>query len=162
MIIRVAFDENAKRAKASWTITEICSNPESPQEQQRNYLARGDLMRASPHGPMMWKVMQRNGWSDIASWLTKTIQQRNKVATPCRDDHQFKEEELGCVGELSKVCSQIVLKCLYLARIGRPDIPWSVNKLARAVAIWTQNDYIQYCHVGKYSTTLSIGIVSRF
>ena len=27
------------------------------------------------------------------------------------------------------MCSQIVLKCLYLARIGRPDNPWSANKL---------------------------------
>ena len=42
------------------------------------------------------------------------------------------------VGELSQVCSQIVLKCLYLARIGRPDIPWSVNKLARSITKWTK------------------------
>ena len=43
-----------------------------------------------------------------------------KVLTPCfdLDDHQFKEEELGSVGELSTVCSQIVLKCLFLARLG--------------------------------------------
>ena len=51
----------------------------------------------------------------------KTTQQLCKVATPCLDVHQF-IEEMGCVGELSEVCSQIVLKCLYLARIGRPDI----------------------------------------
>ena len=63
----------------------------------------------------------------------KTTQQFFKVSTPCIDDHQFKEEELQSVGELSKVCSQIVLKCLYLARIGRPDILWSVNKLARSI-----------------------------
>ena len=54
------------------------------------------------------------------------------------DDHQFVEEESGSVGELSTVCSQIVLKCLHLARIGRPDILWSVNKLARAVTKWTK------------------------
>ena len=42
------------------------------------------------------------------------------------------------IGELCKVCSQLVLKCLYLARIGRPDILWSVNKLARAVTKWTR------------------------
>ena len=41
----------------------------------------------------------------------KTSQQLHKVATPCLDNHQFKEEEMGSVGELSKVCSQIVLKC---------------------------------------------------
>ena len=49
------------------------------------------------------------------------------------DDHHYKKEEFGSVGELSKVCSQIVLKCLYLVCIGRPDILWSVNKLARSV-----------------------------
>ena len=42
-------------------------------------------------------------------------------------------ENLKSVGELSQVCSQIVLTCSYLARIGRPDILWSVNKLARSI-----------------------------
>ena len=63
----------------------------------------------------------------------KTTQQLYKVSTLCIDDHHFKEEELKSVGELSKVSSQIVLKCLYLARIGRPDIFWSVNKFARSI-----------------------------
>ena len=58
----------------------------------------------------------------------KTTQQLYKVSTPCIDDHHFKEEEMKFVGELSLVWSQIVLKCLYLARIGRPEILWSVNK----------------------------------
>ena len=69
------------------------------------------------------------------------------------------------VGELSTTCSQIVLKCLYLARIGRPDILWSVNKLARSITKWTKacdkrlnrlisyihhtSEYKQYCHVGN-------------
>ena len=68
----------------------------------------------------------------------KTTQQFHKVSTSCFDDHHFKEEELKSVAELSKVCSQIVLKCFYLARIGRPDIPWSVNKLARSITKWTK------------------------
>ena len=41
----------------------------------------------------------------------KTTQQPYKVSTPCIDDHHFKEEEMKSVGELSQVCSQIVLKC---------------------------------------------------
>ena len=68
----------------------------------------------------------------------RTTQQLYKVSTPCIDDHHFKEEELKCVGDLPKKCSQNFLKCLYLARIGRPDIPWSVNKLARAITKWTR------------------------
>ena len=49
---------------------------------------------------------------------TKT-QQLYKVETPCLDVHQFKEEENGIRWRMSKVCSQILLKCLHLARIGR-------------------------------------------
>ena len=52
----------------------------------------------------------------------KTTQQLYKVSTPCIDDDHFKEEDMKSVGELSHVCSQTVLKCSYLARIGRPDI----------------------------------------
>ena len=68
----------------------------------------------------------------------KTTQQRYKVAAPCIDDHQFKEGEMGSVRELSNVCSKIDLKCLHLARVGRLDTLWSVNKLARAITKWTR------------------------
>ena len=68
----------------------------------------------------------------------KKTEQLHKVSHPCLDDHQITEEELENIGELSEVCSHIVLKCLYMARIGRPDILWSVNKLARSVTKWTQ------------------------
>ena len=104
----------------------------------------------------------------------KTTQQLYKVSTPCIDDHHFKEEELKSVGELSKVSSQIVLKCLYVARIGRPDILWSVNKLARSITKWTKAcdkrqsrlisyihhtcEYKQYCYVG--CQTMQTGTVS--
>ena len=104
----------------------------------------------------------------------KTTQQLHKVTTPCMDDHQFKEEENESVGELSKVRSQIVLKYLYLARIGRPDILWSVNKLARAVTKWTKacdtrlarlisyihhtSEYRQYCHVGNTAQHCRLGL----
>ena len=64
----------------------------------------------------------------VSALANKTTQQLYKVATPCMDDHQLKEEESESVGELSTFCSEIVLNCLFLARIGRPDILWSVNK----------------------------------
>ena len=102
----------------------------------------------------------------------KTTQQLYKASAPCIDDHHVKEEELKPVGELSTVCSQIVLKCPCLARIGRPDILWSVNKLARAVTKWTKSlwqtfgafDLLHSSHMwiqaimsrGKHSTTMYI------
>ena len=82
-----------------------------------------------------------------------------------------------------------VLKCLYLARIGRPDNPWSVNNFARAVARWTQacdrrlarlisyihhtnefrQDFLHSSHkwspttlsCGKHCSALSIGFIPR-
>ena len=104
----------------------------------------------------------------------KTTQQLYKVSTPCIDDHHLKEEEMKSVGELSHVCSQTVLKCLYLARIGRPDILWSVNKLARSITKWTKAcdkrlnrlisyihhacEYKQYCHVGNTAKQCRLGL----
>ena len=104
----------------------------------------------------------------------KTTQQLYKVFTPCVDDHHFKEEEMKSVGELSQVCSQIVLKCLYLARFGRPDILWSVNKLARSITKWIKAcdkrldrlisyihhtcEYKQYFHVGNTAKQCRLGL----
>ena len=106
--------------------------------------------------------------------VNKTTQQLHKVSTPCIDDHHFKEEETKSVGELSNTCSQIVLKCLYLARIGRPHILWSVNKLARSITKWTKacdkrlnrlisyvhhtSEYKQYCHVGNTDKQCRLGL----
>ena len=119
-----------------------------------------------------------SSWSyDMEGHAKKCVERYCELAnktTQCLDDHQVKEEELGSVGELSKVCSQIVLKCLYLARIGRPDILWSLNKLARAVTKWTRAcnkrlarliSYIhhtseskQHCHVGNTAQQRRLGL----
>ena len=104
----------------------------------------------------------------------KTTQQLYKVSTPCIDDHHFKEEETKSVGELSNTCSQIVLKCLYLARIGRADILWSVNKFERCITKWTKAcdkrlnrliaylhhtcDYKQYFYVGNTAKQCRLGL----
>ena len=128
-----------------------------------------------PHGRMTWWVTQRNVWNDFVRWQTRlTTQQLYKVSVPCIDDHHFKEEETKSVGELSTTCSQIVLKCLYLARIGRLDILWSVNKLARSITKWTEacdkrlnrlisyihhtSEYKQHCHVGNTAKQCRLGL----
>ena len=66
------------------------------------------------------------------------------------------------------------MNCLYLARIGRPDILWSLNNLARAVTKWTKAcdkrlnrlisyvhhtcEYRQYCCVGNTAQQCRIGL----
>ena len=65
-------------------------------------------------------------------------------------------------------------KCWHLARIGRPDILWSVNKLARSITKWTKAcdkrvnrlisyihhncEYKQYCHVGNTAKQWRFGL----
>ena len=126
----------------------------------------------SLRGPTTWKVMQRNVWSYIVSWQTR--RQLYKVSTPCIDDQHFKEEEMKSVGEFSQVCSQMVLKCFYLARIGRPDILRSVNKLAQSITKWTKAcekrlnrlisyihhtcEYKQFCIVGNTAKQCILGL----
>ena len=153
----------------------------------RNMFESGISAGAEEKPPCSWKPD-----ADISSWSSdmeghakkcverycelanRTTQQLYKVTSPCLEDHQVKEEELGSVGELSKVCSQTVLKCLYLARIVRPDIPWSVKKLARAVTKWTRacdkrlarlisyvhhtSEFQQYCHVGNTAKQCRLGL----
>ena len=82
-----------------------------------NYLFLGNRMRIFLHGIVTWKVMQKKCVEIFCELSNKTTQQLHKVATPCIDDHQFKEEEMGSVGELSKVC----LTYTWLV-IGGPDI----------------------------------------
>ena len=76
-----------------------------------------------------------------------------------------------------RVVRSLLVNCLdmlYLARIGRSDILWSVNKLARSVTKWTRscdkrlarlisyihhtNDYRQYCHVANTAQHCRLGL----
>ena len=108
-------------------------------------------------------------YCELAKKKKKTVEQLYQVHLIKK-----KKKELETVGGLSKVFSRIVLKCLYWARIGRPDIPWSVSKLARAVTKWTRScdkslvrlisyihntsDYRQYCHVGNTAQHCRLGL----
>ena len=141
-----------------------CLNPKSLQELLKRLFFLRNLAQIFSHGPMMWKVMKRNAYCELAN---RTTQQFFKVATPCVDDHQFKDEEMGSVGDLSKVCSQFVFKCLYLARFCRPDILWyQVNQSLRQTLSTfdlshSSHEWIQtVLSCGKNCTTLQAGTLS--
>ena len=70
---------------------------------------------------MTWLVMQRSVWNDIVSWRTRRLSNSTKYLLHAMMTTTSKREETKSVGELSSTCSQIVLKCLNLARIGRTD-----------------------------------------
>ena len=169
MFVWVALEENARSATKLWIIKEVCSNRGFLLEQWKIYQKQKTLgnpmLKRYLHGPVTWKVHAKKCVERCCELANKATEQFYEVATPCMDDHQFREEEIGSVGEMSIVCSHIVLTCLYLACIGRPDVLWSVNKLARAITKWTsacdkrlarlisythhRRVFKQFCHVGN-------------
>ena len=153
-----------KKVQKMLTITEPCSNREFQRVELKNF-----------HIPTFFRI---SSWSydmeghakkcvdDIVSWPTRRLNNSTKYQLhACIDDHHFKEEQLKSEGELSKVCSQIFLKCLYLARIGRPDILWSVNKLARSITKWTKacdkrlNRFISYIHYTREKKSIVMWVI---
>ena len=117
--------------------------------------------------------MLENGWNGIANWQTKKDGATIQCFSSSLGRSPNQKRRIEKKGELPEVCSHIVLKCLYLARIGRPDILWSVNKLAQSVTKLTQacdrrlarlisyinftSDYRQYCHVGNDAQHCRLG-----
>ena len=128
---------------------------------------------------MTWKVTQRNVWKYIANLRIKRLNKFSKSQHHAWMTINSKKKKMGSFVELFTVCSQIVLKCLHLARIGRPDKLWSVNKLARAITKWTKaccdkrlarlTSYIhhtcefrQYCFVGNTAQQCRLGLFQDF
>ena len=166
-VCRILWKTSETRSN-QWFLPKLLKNYQK-QKPRRNRMPEQYLL-----GPMTWKVTRRNVWKDIANLRIKRL--NNDIKSP-RHDHQLIEEENVSVGEMSTVCSQIVLGCLYLALIGRHEILWSVNKLARAVTKWTKSrdktlgafDLVHssckwipaFLFCGKHSTTMQTWIVSR-
>ena len=168
-----ALNVSANRTKVSLMCTEKCSDHESLLERLKNYLVVRNRMRTRSLGLLTSKVIRSNARNDTATWRMKRFSNcfrslHHVLMTNSRRKNSKRWEIC------QTFCSQIVLKCVYLARIGRPDILWSVNKLARSVRKWTRacdkrlarsiscihdtSDYRQYCHVGNTSQQCRLGL----
>ena len=127
---------------------------------------------------MIWRVVQRNVWSDIMSWRTRRLSNSTKYLLHASMTTTSKKKKRNLLESCQKYALKLFWKCLYLARIGRPDILWSVNKLARSITKWTKAcdkrlnrlisyihhtcEYKQYCYVAnKHCQTMQIRTVSR-
>ena len=140
-----------------------CSNHVFLLEQSKNYQDG-----RNPHAnTAAWSCdLERhpqNALRDIANWRKRRPSSYTTFLVLAWMITISRRKNLKQLKMFSEVCSRIALTFLYLARIGRPDIQWSVNKLARSVTTWTQacdrrlsrlisyihhaSDYRQYCHV---------------
>ena len=109
-----------RECQISKVFAEICWNPRFLPELWKNNQFPRNRMRMCPHGPMTWKACK-----EVREKILRVGEQLNSYT---RSQHHAlttitsKKKKMGSVGELSQVCSQIVLTCLYLARMGSPDI----------------------------------------
>ena len=166
------FNDNAKQSKILWTITESCLNREFPREKVEKLPFPQNLRISSWSYDMTGHAKKCVEW--YCELLNKTTNNSIKYPFHASMITTSREEEMKSVGELSNVCSQIVLNCLYLTRIGRPDILWSVNKLVRSITKWTKAydkrlnrlisyihhtcEYRQCCHVGNTAKQCRLGL----
>ena len=82
----------------------------------KSYLILRSLAQTFPHGPMIWMVIAKKmGGTILRTGEQNKLNNCSKSQLHALDDHQFKDQEMGSVGELSEVCSRIVFKILYLA-----------------------------------------------
>ena len=123
---------------------------------------------------MTWLVMQRSVWNDIVSWRTRLHNNSTKYLLHASMTTTSKRKKQNLLENCELPALKFVLKCLNLARIGRPDILWSVNKFALSITKWTKacdkrlnrlisyihhtREYKQYCHVGNTAKQCRLGL----
>ena len=124
--------------------TKKCSNHESPLEQLKTYLV------VKNHAQ---KCVERH--RELAN---SKVEQLCKVSKPCLHDHQFRKEQFETVGELSKICPQIVLK-YKLARAGTTWTRACDKRSARSISYTHHTcEFKQYCQVGKTAQHCRLGL----
>ena len=169
-----ALNVNANLLKQLLNSTQRCSNHSFLLEQLkncqggRNLTPRRLTWSYDIEGPAK-KFVER-----LCELANKKTEQQYKVSTPCLDDHHFKKEWTGISWRtVNSMLTDRLKKACILARIGRPDMLWSVNKLARAVSKWTRacdrrlarliscvhhtSTFRRYCHVGSTAQHCRLG-----
>ena len=69
----------------------------------------------------------------------KAVARQPKCSYTLRlDDHQIVTDDFQTVGESAEVCAKLVLKCSSIALIGRPDILWTAEFLAKHPTGWNR------------------------
>ena len=130
---------NANGTKLLLTSTEKCSNREFLLEQLKNCQGGRDLTQKLSRGPTTWKVTRKSALKNVVSWQIKRQSSCTKPQLLAWTTIIARKRRTG---NGSRNCPKYALRLsfesLYLARIGGPDVLWSVNNLTRAVTKWTR------------------------
>ena len=134
---------------------------------------KNKVQNTSQLGATTWKVMLGSALNAVANCPARRLP--NKVSTSCLDGHHLRPEDLEIVAECPETWSQVQLTCLYSARIGRPDLLWTVDYLDGSVTKWNgacglrlarlisyihhTTNYKHYCHVGNQAMDCELELV---
>ena len=125
-----ALNASAKQAKMLSTIYKNMFEPRISAGTTENIPISGRPDANISTWSWIWKVMQRNVSSSVASWLRKQLSSCTKLQLHALMTINSNNKNW----HLLENCQ----KSLNLARTGRPDILWSANKLARSITKWTR------------------------
>ena len=160
-------------SKKKWTITEVCLNPKSLLELQKSYLILRNLAQTFPHGPMIWKVMQRNVWKDIANWRTKQLNNYTKSRHHALTTTNSRKKKWDQLENCQKYAHKLFWNaCIWLALV---DLifygPWTNllelslsaracdKRSARLISyIHHTCEFKQYRHVGNTAQQCRLGL----
>ena len=73
--------------------------------------------------------------------------QLKAVPTPCLAESSMSEADLQEEGVLSASAARILMKCLWLARLARPDLYYVIGRLATYVTRWTKVLHHAMCYL---------------
>ena len=132
---------------------QLHSNPGFRTELWKNYQFPRNRMRIFLRGLLTWMVMQRSARKDTANWRTKQLNSYTKSQHRALTTTNWKKK-----WDQLENCLKFAHRwCWHVSIFGsscRPDIVWSVHRLARAVTEWTEAcdkrvarliSYIQTC-----------------
>ena len=177
MFVWVTLKENVRSASILWIISEDCSNQgflpclqeNCQSKSHRETCCRNDIFMVLRHASFKEK---RGKIANLRiKRLGKYLKSRRHAWIIINS--KKKVSQLENCPQFAHEFSQIVMKCLYVARIGRLDILWSVNKFARPITKWTKAcdkrlsrwisyihhtcEFKQYCHVGNTAKQCRLG-----
>jgi hypothetical protein len=115
--------------------------PEFIDEKGTKILGRIHKIQRGPKQNVLTYDMRAyaNGIVDFFCEMTRTVKEKlHAVTTLCLPESNMTDDELAKVGELSAISSRILMRCLWLSRLARPDIAFAVPRLASRVTKWTR------------------------